>query len=168
MNLVLALGCLLLVLLNVACVLLRDVIRFQGLQRRGLSLGLSFEAVSEAVTGPELKASSCVQQGCSGVAFNVLAGVANGFQVRVFDVRDERLESPVLTTVAAFRSSAIESSAFELGMKGLLRRIAGALESRPACPGQENVSSRFSIHRLTNDTSMDAIFWRRRGWSGFG
>ena len=137
MNVVLALGCLLLVVLSVAGILLRDVIRSRGLQRRGRSLGFSFEAVSEAVTGPELKATSCVQQGCSSIAFNVLAGVANGFQVRVFDVRDERLESPVLTTVAAFRSSTIDPSAFELGMQGLLRRIADALESRRlAGPGE--------------------------------
>ena len=51
MNVVLALGCLLLVLLSVAGILLRDVIRSRSLQRRGRSLGFSFEAVSEAVTG---------------------------------------------------------------------------------------------------------------------
>jgi len=157
MNVVLALGCLLIVLLSAAGILLRDVIRSKDLQRRGRSLGFSFEAISEAVTGPELKATSCVQQGCSSVAFNVLTGVANGLKVRVFDVRDERLESPVLTTVAAFRSSVIEPSAFELGMKSLVRRIADAPELRRACPGQENLLGGFSIHRLTNDTSMDDL-----------
>ena len=104
MNVVLALGCLIAVLSCLACIFLRDVFRSRSLQRRGRALGLSFETVSEPVAGPQMKATSCLQDGFSTVAFNVLTGRAGEFQVRVFDLRDESFETPVLTTVAAFRS----------------------------------------------------------------
>ena len=143
MNVLLALGCLLAVLLCVAGVLLRDVVRSQGLEQRGRPLGFSFAAVSEAVEGPQLNARACVQKGCSSVAFNVLTGHTDGLQVRIFDLRDERLESPVLTTVAAFRSPTA-GRLFELGLKGLCRQIAEELQARASGP-QENLSHRLFI-----------------------
>jgi len=145
MNVLLALGCLLAVLLFVTGMLLRDVVRSRSLQRRARSLGLSFEPISEPVTGPQLKATSCLQDGCSTVAFNVLAGRVGGFQVRVFDLRDESAEAPVLTTVAAFRSQTANLPSFEIGLKGLFGRIAEALKARPATVGKENLSNQFFI-----------------------
>jgi hypothetical protein len=150
MNVLLALGCLLAVLLCVAGILLRDVVHSRGLQRRGRALGFSFEAVGEAVKVPQLNATSCVQEACSSVVFNVLAGHAGGLQVRVFDLRDESLESPVLTTVAAFRSPTGECL-FELGLKELCRQIAEALKARPARPGQGNLSHRFFTRGAADD-----------------
>lgn len=145
MNVLLALGCLFAVLLGVAGILLRDVVRSRSLQRQGRSLGLSFEQVSEPVTGPQLKATSCLQDGCSTVAFNVLAGHVGGFQVRVFDLRDESFESPVLTTVAAFRSQTAKLPSFEVGLKGFFGRIAEALKAPRAAAGAESLSNQFLL-----------------------
>jgi hypothetical protein len=151
MNVLLALGCLLAVLLCVAGILLRDVVRSRRLQQRGRSLGLSFEPISEPVTGPQLKATSCLQDGCSTVAFNVLAGRVGGFQVRVFDLRDESFESPVLTTVAAFRSEAAELPPFEVGLKGFFGRIADALKAQSAAGGKEDLSKQFLIRSAADE-----------------
>jgi hypothetical protein len=151
MNVLLALGCLLAVLLGVACMLLGDVVRSKSLQRRGRSFGLSFEPISEPVTGPQLKATSCLQDGCSTVAFNVLAGRVGGFEVRVFDLRDESLETPVLTTVAAFRSQNANLPSFELSLKGLFGRIAEALKTRRAAAGKEKLSNQFFIRGAADE-----------------
>jgi hypothetical protein len=150
MNVLLALGCLFAVLLGVACMLLRDVVRSRSLQRRGRSFGLTFEPISEPVTGPQLKATSCLQDGCSTVAFNVLAGRVGGFEVRVFDLRDESLEAPVLTTVAAFRSQNANLPSFELSLKGLFGRIAEALKTRRAAAG-ENLPNQFFIRGAADE-----------------
>jgi len=150
MNVLLALGCLFAVLLGVACMLLRDVVRSRSLQRRGRSFGLTFEPISEPVTGPQLKATSCLQDGCSTVAFNVLAGRVGGFEVRVFDLRDESLEAPVLTTVAAFRSQNANLPSFELSLKGLFGRIAEALKTRRAA-ASENLSNQFFIRGAADE-----------------
>jgi hypothetical protein len=154
MNVLLALGCLLAVLLCLAGILLRDVVRSRSLQRRGRSLGLSFEPTSEPVTGPLLKATSCFQDGCSTVAFNVLAGRIGGFQVRVFDLRDESIEAPVLTTVAAFRSQTANLPSFEIGLQGLFGRIAEALKARRATAGKENLSNQFSIRGAADEKQI--------------
>jgi hypothetical protein len=119
------------------------------LQRRASALGFSFEPVSDQATGPQLKNSSCLQDGCSTVAFNVLTGEAGGFQVRIFDLRDESLETPALTTVAAFRSQSA-LPAFELGLQGLFGRVAEALKARPA-GGKENLAKQFLIGGATNE-----------------
>jgi hypothetical protein len=145
MNVLLALGCLLAVLLFVTGMLLHDVVRSRSLQRRARSLGLSFEPISKPVTGPQLKATSCLQDGCSTVAFNVLAGRAGGFEVRVFDLRDDSFESPVSTTFAAFRSQTANLPSFEIGLKGLFGRIAETLKAQRAATGKENLSSQFFI-----------------------
>jgi hypothetical protein len=151
MNVLLSLGCLLAVLFGVACILLHDVVRSRSLQRRGRSLGLSFEPISEPVTGPQLKATSCVQDGCSTAAFNVLTGRAGEFQVRVFDLRDESFESPAFTTVAAFRSQNADLPSFEIGLKGLLGRIAEALKARRAAAGKENLINQQFFIRCVGD-----------------
>ena len=145
MNVVLALGCLLAVLLCLACILLRDVVRSRSLQRRGRALGLSFETVSEPVNGPQMKATSCLQDGFSTVAFNVLTGQVGEFQVRIFDLRDESFETPVLTTVAAFRSQTANLPSFELSLKGLCGRIAEAIGARRTAAGKEDLSNQFFI-----------------------
>jgi hypothetical protein len=145
MNVVLALGCLLAVLLCLACILLRDVVRSRSLQRCGRALGLSFETVSEPVTGPQMKATSCLQDGFSTVAFNVLTGQVGEFQVRIFDLRDESFETPVLTTIAAFRSQTANLPSFELSLKGLCGRIAEAIGARQAAAGKEDLSNQFFI-----------------------
>ncbi len=150
MNVLLALGCLFAVLLGVACMLLRDVVRSRSLQRRGRAFGLTFEPISEPVTGPQMKATSCLQDGCSTVAFNVLAGHVGGFEVRVFDLRDESLEAPVLTTVAAFRSQNANLPSFELSLKGLFGRIAEALKTWRAAAGK-NLSNQFFIRGAADE-----------------
>ena len=155
MNVVLALGCLLAVLLGVAGIFLRDVVRSRSLQRRGSALGFSFEPVSDQATGPQLTTNSCLQDGCFTVAFNVLTGEADGCQVRIFDLRDESLETPVLTTVAAFRSQAA-LPAFELGLRGLLGRVAEALKARPA-GGKEKLAKQFLIGSAVDDKRVRRV-----------
>ena len=137
-------------LLGVACMLLRDVVRSRSLQRRGRAFGLTFEPISEPVTGPQMKATSCLQDGCSTAAFNVLAGHVGGFEVRVFDLRDESLEAPVLTTVAAFRSQNANLPSFELSLKGLFGRIAEALKTWRAAAGK-NLSNQFFIRGAADE-----------------
>jgi hypothetical protein len=145
MNVVLALGCLIAVLLCLACIFLRDVVRSRSLQQRGRSLGLSFETVSESVTGPQMKATSCLHDGFSTVAFNVLTGRVGEFQVRVFDLRDESFETPVLTTIAAFRPQIANLPSFELSLRGLCGRIAEAIGARGMGAGKEELSNQFLI-----------------------
>jgi hypothetical protein len=151
MNVLLALGCLLAALLCVAGILLRDVVRSRSLQRRGRSLGLSFEPVCELVPGPQLKATSCLQDGFSTIAFNVLTGRAGDFQVRVFDLRDESFETPALTTVAAFRSQTADLPSFELSLKGLLGRVTEELRTRQAADGKEKLSNQFFIRGTADE-----------------
>jgi hypothetical protein len=151
MNVVLALGCLLAVLLCLACVLLRDVVRSRSLQQQGRSLGLSFETVLEPVTGPQMKATSCLQNGFSTVAFNVLTGHVGEFQVRIFDFRDNSFETPVLTTVAAFRSQTATLPSFELSLMGLCGRIAEAIAARRTAAGKEDLSNQFFIRRAADE-----------------
>jgi len=153
MNVLLALGCLLAVLLGVAGILLRDAVRSRSLQRRASALGFSFEPVSDQATGPQLKTSSCLQDGCSTVAFNVLTGEAGGFRVRIFDLRDESLETPALTTVAAFRSQSALPG-FELGLRGLFGRVAEVLRARPA-NGKEKLAKQFSIGGAADDKRVE-------------
>jgi hypothetical protein len=151
MNVFLALGCLLAVLVGVACILLRDMVRSRNFERRGRSLGLSFEAISEPVAGPRLTAASCLQDGCSNVVFNVLSGRVGGFQVRVFDLRDESFATPVLTTVAAFRSETVNLPSFELSLKGFFGRIAEALKAWRTAAGQQNLANQFFIRDAADE-----------------
>jgi hypothetical protein len=113
-------------------------------------LGLSLEAISEPLTGPRLNVTPCLQDESSTVAFNVLAGRVGGFQVRVFDLRDENLEAPVLTTVAAFRSQT-DLPSFEMSLKGLCGRIAEALKARPTGGEDKNPSKQLFIRKASDE-----------------
>jgi hypothetical protein len=162
MNVLLALGCLLAVLLCVAGILLRDVVRSRSLLGRGRSLGLSFVATSEAVTGAQPQTTACPQDGFSPVAFNVLASRAGEFQVRIFDLRDENFETPVLTTVAAFHAQTADLPSFEIGRKGLFGRIAEALKARRAAASKEDIFHQFFIRGATDEKRIHAFLTQPR------
>ena len=149
MNVLLALGCLLAVLLCVAGILLRDVVRSRSLQRRGRSLGLSFEPVCEPVPGPSAESDivppgwvlhNCLQR------VNRLCRRLPGSRLRS---PRRKLRNSGFDHGCRLRSQTADLPSFELGLKGSWDELPKRFERvrQPTARKTFRISSSSAVRR---------------------